>query len=243
LVLKLGGVKHRRRDGYWRVYDFACPRELTSFVEDLARLVDEVGDPWPRSKRGRRPIHSPRKMVVICILTVVLGLSYRNMEALLCMLKLPWLEPVPDHSTIHEAFGRMSESYLDRLLEKSARLCVEESCWFRGIVTADSTGVETDRYETVEVKLQKLRRKISVKFHIVAVLDYNIILAAKVTSRRTADSPTLRSMLKRLPQMDGSIFNADKAYDSDKNCELVYVKKMKPNIKQRETQGRNRGLR
>jgi hypothetical protein len=95
----------------------------------------------------------------------------------------------------------------------------------------------------VKVKLQKLRRKVSVKFHIVAVLDCNIILAAKVTSRRTADSPTLRSMLKRFPQMDGSIFNADKAYDSDKNCELVYVKKMKSNIKQRETRGRNRGLR
>jgi len=34
-----------------------------------------------------------------------------------------------------------------------------------------------------------------------------------------------------------------KAYDSDRNCELVYAKKMKPNMKQRETPGRNRGLR
>ena len=37
--------------------------------------------------------------------------------------------------------------------------------------------------------------------------------------------------------------DADKAYDLDKNCELVYEKMMKPNIKQRETLGRNRGLR
>jgi len=50
-------------------------------------------------------------------------------------------------------------------------------------------------------------------------------------------------MLKRLPQMDGSIFNADKGYDSDKNCELVYGKTMKTNIKQRDTLGRNKGLR
>ena len=35
--------------------------------------------------------------------------------------------------------------------------------------------------KTVEVKLQKIGRKIGVKFHMVAVLDYNIILAAKVT--------------------------------------------------------------
>jgi len=63
------------------------PKGVTSFVDDLARLVDDVGDLWPRAKRGRRPIHSPRKMAVICILTVVLGLSCRSMETLLCMLK------------------------------------------------------------------------------------------------------------------------------------------------------------
>jgi hypothetical protein len=50
-----------------------------------------------------------------------------------------------------------------------------------GIVAADSTGVETDRYETVEVKMERVKRKISVKLHVVAVLDYNVILAAKIT--------------------------------------------------------------
>jgi len=68
-------------------------------------------------------------------------------------------------------------------------------------------------------------------------------MGAKVTSRRTADSPTLRLMLKDLPQMEGSIFNADKAYDSDMNCMLIYTKGMKLNIKQREKEGTNRGLR
>ncbi|MEM3551407.1 MAG: transposase [Candidatus Bathyarchaeia archaeon] len=240
----MGGSRHNRRDGYWRLYEFAHSKELSEVVDELARLVDKVGDSWPKPKRGRPAVHSPRKMVVICVLTVIMGFSYRRMEALLRMLRLPWLgEPVPDHSTIHEAFRRMSEAYLNRLLERSAEFCVEESGWVRGVVAADSTGVETDRYETVEVKLQKLRRKINVKFHIIAVLDYNIILAAKVTSQRTGDSPTLKSMLTHLHQMEGSIFNADKAYDSDKNCELIYTKKMKPNIKQRITQGRNRGLR
>ena len=241
---ELGGSKHKRRDRYWRLYDFAHSRELSEVVDELARLVDEVGDPWPKPGRGRPVVHSPRKMAVICMLAVILGFSYRRMESLLHMLRLPWpWEPVPDHSTIHEAFGRISEAYLNRLLERSAELCVEESGWFRGIIAADSTGVETDRYETVEVKLQKVRRKISVKFHVIAALDYNIIMAAKVTSRRTGDAPTLRAMLKRLPPMEGSIFNADKAYDSDRTCELVYEKMMKPNIKQRETRGRNRGLR
>lgn len=226
-----------------RVYDFACTRELTCFVDDLARLVDEVGDPWPAHKRGRPVVHSPRKMAVICLLTVILGFSYRDMEALLHLLRLPWFEPVPDHSTIHEAFSRIPEAYLNQLLAKSAGLCIEVSSWVRGVVAADSTGVETDRNETVEVKMKKVRRKISIKYHVTAILDYNIILAAKITGRRTGDSPTLRSMLKRLHQMEGSIFNADKAYDSDTNCMLIYEKGMKPNIKQRKTPKVNRGLR
>jgi hypothetical protein len=82
--------------------------------------VDEVGDPWPRAKRGRRLVHSPRKMAVICVLMLALGLSYRSMEALLYMLKLPWLKPVPDHSTIHEAFGRIPEAYLDQPISQPA---------------------------------------------------------------------------------------------------------------------------
>jgi IS5 family transposase len=205
--------------------------------------VNEAGDPWLKAKRGRRPVHSARKMVVICILTATLGISYRNMQALLYLLRLPWQEPVPDHSTIHEAFKRIPENYLNRILAGSAGLCIAESGWVKGIIAADSTGIETDRYETVEVKLKKSRRKISIKYHVTAVLDYNIIMVAKITSRRTADSPTLRQMLKNLPQMEGSIFNADKAYDSDRNCELIYAKGMKPNIKQRETEGTNRGLR
>jgi len=239
----LGKGKHKRRDRYWQLYDLAHSKELPEVIDKLARLVEEAGDPWPKARRGRRPVHSASKMVVICILTVILGTSYRNMETLLHLLRLPWQEPVPDHSTIQEAFKRIPEAYLNKLLSRSAELCIAEAGWARGIVAADSTGVETDRYETVEVKMKKGRRRISIKYHVTAILDYNIILAAKMTSQGTADSPTLRWMFKDLPQMEGSIFNGDKAYDSDRNCMLIYAKGMKPNIKQREKEGTNRGLR
>lgn len=182
-------------------------------------------------------------MAVICVLCVILGISYRNMQSLLNMLKLPWQEPVPDHSTIHDAFKRIPEKYIKSLLDSSAQLCIHESGWTRGIVAPDSTGVETDRYQTVEIKMKKTRKRIIVKYHVVAILDYNIILAAKVTSKYAGDSPTFRQLFKPLMQMEGSILDADKAYDSDLNCRLAYEKCMKPNIKQRETEGTNRGLR
>ena len=237
------GKKHKRRIRYWQLYDLASSRELPAIIDELAGLVDEEGDPWRTSRRGRPPVHSPRKMAVICVLTVILGLSYRNMQSLLNMLKLPWDEPVPDHSTIHDAFKRMPEEYFRSLLDGSARLCIRESGWRRGIVAPDSTGVETDRYETVEIRMKKTRKRITIKFHVVAILDYNIILAAAVTSEHAGDSPTFRQLFRRLPQMEGSVLDADKAYDSDLNCKLAYEKGMKPNIKQRETAGRNRGLR
>jgi len=49
--------------------------------------------------------------------------------------------------------------------------------------------------------------------------------------------------MKRLPDMDGSVLNADKAYDAHENFKLTYKKGLHPNIKQRETHGRNRGRR
>lgn len=237
------GKKHKRREGYWQLYDLASARELSAAIGELARLVDQQGDPWPKSKRGRPPVHSPRKMTVICILCVILGISYRNMQSLLNMLKLPWQEPVPDHSTIHDAFKRIPEEYLKSLLQKTADLCIDESGWKRGIVAPDSTGVLTDRCETVELKMKKTRKRIIVKLHVIAILDYNIILTAKVTSKYAGDSPTFRQLFKPLPQMEGSVLDGDKGYDSDANCRLAYEKHMKPNIKQRETEGTNKGLR
>lgn len=226
-----GGKKHKRRIRYWQLYDLASSRELTAVIDELAGLVDEAGDPWPTSGRGRPRVHSPRKMAVICVLCVILGLSYRNMQSLLDVLKLPWDEPVPDHSTIHDAFRRLPEDYLKTLLDGSARLCIQESGWTRGVVAPDSTGVETDRYETVEVKMKETRKRITVKFHVIAILDYNIILAAKVTGSHAGDSPTFRQLFRRLPQMEVSMLDADKAYDSDLNCRLAYEKGMRPNIK------------
>jgi hypothetical protein len=238
----LGKVKHKRREGYWRIYDAAQGKELEQIITTLNQVVDEEGNPYRKRKRGRPQVHSPKKMALICVLTVILGISYRNMESLLHMLKLPWQEPIPDHSTIHEAFKHISEAYFNRVLSKTATLCIAESGWVKGIVAPDSTGVKTDRYQTVELKMQKTRKIITLKWHVTAILDYNIILTAKITDGDVNDSRIGGLMLQRLPRMEGSIFDADRGYDSNRNCMLAYGRGMKPNIKQRKTGGANRGL-
>jgi IS5 family transposase len=236
-------VKHKRREGYWRLYDKAQAKELDELIITLKQLVDEEGDPYVKHKRGRPRIHSPKKMALTCILRVILGISYRNMQTLLKRLNLPWREPIPDHSTIQEAFNHISEAYLNRVLQRTAELCIAESGWIKGIVASDSTGVKTDRYHTVEVKMKKTRKLITLKWHVTAILDYNVILTAQVTSGKANDSRIGGSMLQRLPRLEGSVFDADRGYDSDRNCRLAMEKGMKPNIKQRKTGGKNRGLR
>jgi hypothetical protein len=131
----------------------------------VVSLVKENGPPDEdkrTARRGRRRVHSPEKLVVVCLLTVILGLTFREMQRLVPRLGLPWKEPFPDHSTIHRAYQAMPSRYLDSMLERSARLCIQEAGWKKGLLAADSSRVETDRYE--ELVRPNRRKKTFEKF-------------------------------------------------------------------------------
>ena len=75
------------------------------------------------------------------------------------------------------------------------------------------------------------------KWHVTGIIDHLIILNTRVTSKKTHDSPVLRTMLNRLKKyrldFAGSIFNGDRGYDGDKNFQSMFGMDMLPNIKQR----------
>ena len=210
-------AKHHRRDGYWKVYHQAHTHELDALVDGIVSLVKESKPTCKvkRTRRGRRPVHSWEKLVSVCLLMIVLGYTFRDMQNEVPKLDLPWNEPYPDHSTIHRAYQEIPAEYLDSLLDRTAQLCIEEADWARGVLASDSSGVETDRYEEVvrpnkrERRFEKVRRLFYLKYHVIAIVDHLIILRARVTSYRSADSPTLRSMFSRFPSFPGSVFNAD----------------------------------
>jgi len=94
--------------------------------------------------------------------------------------------------------------------------------WEKGILTRDSSGVESDRYETVVRPnrrkrriFEKVKRLFYLKYHIVAILDYLIILKVSVTSYKVADCTMLRRMLKSLSSFPGSVFEADMGFDAE----------------------------
>jgi hypothetical protein len=243
-------AEKKRRDGYWRLYHLAHTLELESIVGEIVAVVKEVEPPVQvrKTKRGRKSIHSWSKLVCICLLMIILSLSFRDMQSMVPKLNLPWQdEPDPDHVTIWRAYHKIPQNYLEDMLDRVADRCVNASGWKQGLLASDSTGVETDRYEEVVRPHRKkkgfelVRQLLYLKYHIIAILDHLIILKARITGYRCADSPILRSMLKDFKVLPGCVFNADRGYDGELNYQRLYELLMHPNIKQRKVQKEPKG--
>ena len=136
------------------------------------------------------------------------------------------------------------------ILTKTATLCMDEAGSATGPLGADSSGVETTRYETVtrllkrEKNFVEMARKTYLKYHITAVLGLQIILESEITASSVNDVTMLPVMLGKMKRQGLSpgpaVFNADRRYDSDYNCGMLFEMGMIPNIKQR-TAAANRG--
>ena len=91
-----------------------------------------------------------RYLDFICILIVAWHKTSRDIESDLSVIKIPWTgEPVPDHTTLTRRLQTIPQEWLDTILAKTATLCVAEAGSATGPLGADSSSVETTRYETV----------------------------------------------------------------------------------------------
>ena len=215
-------IKHKRKDGYWLYYHLAHTVERDTVIGNIVYLVKENPPPLPCSKnvsssssrRGRKPVHSWEKLVCICILMVVFGLTYRDMQNTVPSLNLPWNngdEPYPDHTWIARTFKKIPLKYLEDILTRSAYMCLKESAGWKKeeglLLASDSTGIETDRYdyEVRPVKKNKkfelIRVKQYLKWHIIAVLDHLVILNVRTTNKNTHDSPGTQNNVKQTEEI------------------------------------------
>jgi hypothetical protein len=72
-------------------------------IKNIVSLAKENPPVRPKKKstRGKKPVHSWEKLVCICILMVVFGSTYRDIQNIVPSLNLPWNnEPYPDHTWI-----------------------------------------------------------------------------------------------------------------------------------------------
>ena len=221
-------------------------------------MIDTISDlvrkyPCPRSdtsNRGRPNIHSKDKLDFICILMVAWHKTSRDMESDLSVIKLPkWTtEPIPDHTTISRHLQTISHDWLTRILAETSKLCIDEAAGATGPLGADSSGVETTRHEIVvrplksEKDFVEMERKKYLKYHITAILGLQIILESDITPSNVPDVVMLPPMLDEiqrqgLPDLlqDPLVFHADRGYDSNDNCRVLFEMGIIPNIKQRNT--------
>ena len=235
--------KHARRPDYWKYYHQGHSGETSFMIETVASLVR--GHPCPRqetSNRGRPPVHSKDKLDFICILMVAWHKTSRDMESDLSVIRIPrWTgEPIPDHTAIARHLQTIPYGWLTAMLARTAKMCMTEAGGATCPLGADSSGVETTRYETVVRPLKRERdfvetaQKEYLKYHIVAVLGLQIILESEITPSNVNDVtmlPPILGEMKRQCLLPGpSVFHADRGYDSNYNCQILFEMGMIPNI-------------
>ena len=238
--------EHVRRPDYWKYCHLGHSSETSIMIDTIANLVRE--HPCPRqekSNRGRPPVHSKDKLDFICILMVVWHKTSRDMESDLSVINMLWWngKSVPDHTTIARHLQTVPYGWLTAILAGTVRLCMAEADGTTGPLGADSSGVETTRYGTVVRPLKRERdfvgmaQKEYLKYHIVAVLGLQIILESEITPGNIHDTAMLPPMLAEMGRQSlspgPSVFHADRGYDSNHNCQILFEMGIAPNIKQR----------
>ena len=212
-------------------------------VSDLVR-----GHPCPRrekSNQGRPPVYSKDNLDLICILMVAWHKTSCGMESDLSVIKLSWRndEPVPDHTTISRHLQTIPYSWLTWMLAETAKLCMAAAGSATGPLGADSSEVGTTRYETVVRSLKResgfveMARKEYLKYHITAVLGLQIILESEIASNNVNNVvmlPPMLAKMKRQGLLPGpSVLHADRGYDSNHNCQVLFEMGIVPNIKEK----------
>ena len=245
-------MKQQRQAGYWPGYHAARASEKDFVIGYVKDLVWENPPPEPvrKSRRGRPKVYPRAEMAVACILMNHFNISSYDTKNAIASWNLDLDGRVPSTSTILRAHEELDMQWLQDMVAATAKACLEKA----GIgeaaevgSAADSTGVETDRYED-RAKLDKktgketvARAKSYLKWRIFAVLSLQIILSCAMTPSSAADTDVLRPLLEKSKKLGRSFagwwFHADRGYDSDSNCEAVFGTGMRPNILQRKSRG------
>jgi hypothetical protein len=181
------------------------------------------------SKKGRPLKFDPYEYAQYIVFADLQDWSYRDAEASAML----YLGASLDHSTFGKVFQRISLDYMKKLrrLLRSLILCTG----MQFVRIADSTGIETDRYEVVR-KLYKERKKRHLKRHIISnyceEFGVSVIEASAMTDGYANDSPQLRAMVKEEGCRGGTLL-ADRGYDHEKNRLFCEQRNIKPVIKLR----------
>lgn len=118
----MGGQRKRRVD--WSIVNTAKRQEFRRFAEKARDLVWSMPDPWEKEEGpGRPPEYLAKALVVLAMMKVYTGKSYRWLEGFLhasdWLCELPGFgERVPSYGTIRRATLALGEDDVRALNRK-----------------------------------------------------------------------------------------------------------------------------
>lgn len=216
---------------YWLARHNSEPDNVKRVYELAWMLVARVPPPWEPAKRGRPPKFSPRMHAAICITTVCLNLTYREVEG-----DAPaFLGMTIDHSTVGWAFKRIRENYLKLLLLLLRQKLEEEVS--SELFVIDSTGISTPRFKKRRYAFKTLRERVCLKLH--ALVGYSskdsalLVHSASVTGECVHDCTQFKPLISDI-RAQGEPLIGDPAYDADFTRKFAREHGFRPVIKPRE---------
>lgn len=191
-------------------------------------VIEKLGEPWETSKMGRKPRYSPKKLAAAILIKEARGLSLEKLSTELKNHNYDarteeakekeggYKSPCP--SQLHWAMTKIPEEYLKKALQILDLMAVEEHTKLFGEenlkeYSIDSTEDTCTMLEEVMVSMKTELHHQTVKYHILARLAVNTVVAVEAT-KNTKDA---RPLLKHVPP--GSTVYMDADYDVEYNYE------------------------
>jgi transposase len=200
------------------------------FIKCMAQAIQKLRSPWQPCRTGRPP-HSPRVVVLCCLLKVMTGRTYDEIEAYVeCMAEEIQhrfhVSRVPGHSVIHRGMAQVRMRYIRKLNVLLIRAYRQ-----RGMhIAVDSSGFRTSstsKWFDIRIRRQNIRGDY-LKLHIAIDIATGLIQAFSITPGQRHECPEFTRLMHRLPDV-GDVM-ADKGYSSRDNCSIVADKGGTPYI-------------
>lgn len=209
----------KKRKGYWKRYrraDIKNHRKIWAFLDSL---VEEIGIPFKKNKRGRPPKLEMRVLAKILIYMIYFDLDLREAESELSRFEKQTL----NYSNIDRWFWRLDENWIRKATQALHEKI--EKMFSRGEYISDSTGITTDRYyETtaLDSKGNRILALLCLKLHVFVVYFFTVGLVSianfHVTHGDANDNPIMHEyLLENVKIKKGRRHHADKGYWSKNN--------------------------
>ena len=199
-------------------------RDFIQLSISLLMSIAMLLNPNKHKKRGQKP-YDYRILLVLCILRIMLGLSYEDYERImrtdLRICNILELKILPSKSTIQRAMKLLKISLIMQF-NKELISCIIKR---RLNIIIDSTGIRCiGRSVWYCIRINKeIEKRDCDKIHLAVDSDLMLILNFRITEWKKHDCPFFKILLKPFKLL-GIVF-ADKGYLSRDNFKLSMDKK------------------